>query len=91
MPRKPKSPYDHVWRKLRLKILARDGWRCFTPGCTRPATQVDHIVDITDAPSLRLDPSNLRAACGPCNLARRNRRVAALGKVNREVGTLRKW
>jgi 5-methylcytosine-specific restriction protein A len=55
------------WRRLRRFILARDLWLCQIEGptCTRDATCVDHII-----PKIRGGtdhPSNLRAACVPCN------------------------
>lgn len=67
------TPYDHNWRKVRLVILDRDGRRCQirSKKCTGVATQVDHIVPIL-AGGARLDPSNLRAACKPCNVGRAN-------------------
>jgi 5-methylcytosine-specific restriction endonuclease McrA len=35
-----------------------------------PATEVDHIVDIVDAPHLRLEHSNLQSLCKPCHSAK---------------------
>ena len=74
-----KRPYDHNWQKVRLVVLARDGHRCQIglPGCTRVAEHVDHIVPISEG-GARLDPSNLRAACGRCNLARKSGRTATM-------------
>ena len=52
-----------AWRKLRLRVLERDGWACHY--CGRPANEVDHRMPLalggTDA------MSNLVAACRPCN------------------------
>src|SRR5262249_12696601 len=72
MPRKPPRPYDYRWKKVRLRILARDGYQCYVLGCTIPATQVDHIVPVTEAPHLRLEPSNLRSSCAKHNAGRAN-------------------
>jgi 5-methylcytosine-specific restriction endonuclease McrA len=64
------------WAKVRLEVLERDGYLCQIriAGCTRRATQVDHIVPLTtlgpDDPR-RDDPAALRAACRNCNTRRR--------------------
>lgn len=55
------------WRKVRLQVLARDGWVCrMVQGCTARAEHVDHVLPVvlggTD------DPSNLRAACAAHNI-----------------------
>lgn len=54
-----------VWVRAREWVLERDGRRC---ACGARATQVDHIwprcLAGVDA------PENLRAICGPCNLAK---------------------
>jgi hypothetical protein len=66
-----KREYSGPWRRVRLTILARDGYLCqiIAPGCTRAATQVDHIVPVSKGGSI-LDPANLRAACARCNRGR---------------------
>lgn len=66
--------YDHNWAKVRLLILDRDDRKCRIRDkkCTGVATEVDHIVPI-NAGGARLDPSNLRASCKQCNIARANR------------------
>jgi 5-methylcytosine-specific restriction protein A len=63
--------YDWDWRKLRLRVLDRDGWLCQVrlPVCTVDATTVDHVVPLARG-GARLDPANCRAACGPCNSSR---------------------
>lgn len=72
------------WKALRLQILQRDGHRCQIKGpkCKGRATHVDHIVDVLDG-GARLDPRNLRAACGSCNIAKRNTTVAARARAYR--------
>lgn len=57
------------WQHLRSLILMRDDNLCQIggPTCTGQATQVDHIVPWPEGDS---HPTNLRAACGPCNGAR---------------------
>jgi len=66
-------PYDAAWRKVRALVLRRDGWLCQLrlPGCKTRASQVDHIIPLADG-GPRLDPSNLRAACKPCNVSAGN-------------------
>lgn len=63
--------YDSpAWRKLRLVILARDGYECQMRGdkCTGAGDCVDHIVPVSQGGDF-FSPSNLRAACTPCNAA----------------------
>ena len=62
----------HEWGKRRKVILARDGGACQirSPGCTRLATEVDHIIPRSRGGSDH--PSNLRASCSYCNASRYN-------------------
>src|SRR4051812_6468243 len=75
---------DAAWRAIRLMVLARDGHRCQIRGakCKGRATHVDHIINVDDG-GARLDPSNLRAACASCNIAKRNTEVAARARSAR--------
>lgn len=60
---------------MRLLILNRDGWLCYICGKAlmgRDAT-VDHLVPISRAPELRLDPGNMRACCSAHNSGKRDR------------------
>ena len=64
-----------AWRRLSRSILVRDNFVCQIQGptCTGVATCTDHII-----PKIRGGtdhPSNLRAACVPCN-ARKGARMA---------------
>jgi 5-methylcytosine-specific restriction protein A len=59
--------YDADWRRVRVLALVRDGRRCQSPGCGRPATDVHHKVTITRAPHLRLDLANLVSLCKECH------------------------
>jgi 5-methylcytosine-specific restriction endonuclease McrA len=54
------------WRKVRLLVLARDGYACKIklPGCTGKATHVHH----TQGKQLGDDPAYLVASCEHCNL-----------------------
>lgn len=67
-----KSPkergYGAAWRKLRLRILARDCYLCqpcLVKGRTTPATHVDHI--LAKAHGGTDDDGNLRAICRDCH------------------------
>ena len=57
------------WRKIRARILDRDGHRCSY--CGGPADQVDHI--LARANGGGDDEDNLTACCKTCNLARGDR------------------
>jgi hypothetical protein len=74
------QPYRHLyrtqaWRRLSRAILARDGYRCATPGCRRVAETADHHpvgaweAFATGRPELFWDTSNLVARCRSCNSA----------------------
>ncbi len=71
MPTRPLKPYQNAaWRRLRVKILERDGYLCQIrlDECTNVATCVDHIMPVAISdPSTYHDPDNLRAACKRCN------------------------
>ncbi len=56
------------WHRLRLLILDRDRNQCQIrgPRCKQTATEVDHILPPVEGGSF-WDPTNLRAACKPCN------------------------
>lgn len=55
------------WKLLRKLIFERDGSICRIQGpvCLVDATEIDHIVSRQHGGNSH--PSNLRAACGPCN------------------------
>lgn len=56
--------YDAQWRRLRREHLTANPL-CFN--CNGYATLVDHKVPVAVDPSRRLDPTNLRSACGTCH------------------------
>jgi 5-methylcytosine-specific restriction protein A len=64
-------PYDRqAWRRLRLVIRQRDGYRCVKCGAdvSAPgAARVDHVERVKDNPSRFLDPTNLRTLCPTCD------------------------
>lgn len=57
------------WQDMRIYVLYRDKTcrLCSTPDRPVPATEVDHIQDLKDAPQLRLDPDNLQGLCKSCH------------------------
>ena len=56
-----------AWKKRRLRILDRDGWRCVL--CSAASRlEVDHRIPLQDG-GLEED-SNLRALCRSCHIAR---------------------
>jgi 5-methylcytosine-specific restriction endonuclease McrA len=67
--------YGGPWRRVRLAILERDGYRCMirSKGCKGRADCVDHIIPVDPSGSgggAWWEPSNLRASCSVCNRAR---------------------
>lgn len=69
MSRKPQ--YDGPWKKVRLKVLERDDYRCMirASGCTQEANEVDHILPVSMGGDW-YDEANLRASCSRCNNGR---------------------
>jgi 5-methylcytosine-specific restriction endonuclease McrA len=72
----------HHWRRLRLAVLRRDGYRCHW--CGGRAATVDHIVARVEG-GARYDPRNLVASCTRCNLERGGRLGAARSAARRGV------
>ena len=58
------------WKKLRLEILARDGYTCSV--CFGPANSIDHIWPRSKGGSM-WDPLNLISMCKKCNSAKGGR------------------
>jgi 5-methylcytosine-specific restriction endonuclease McrA len=89
--------YDARWRKIRARVLERDGYQCCLrlPGCTIVATSADHIVALEDG-GLWYAETNLRASCENCNKSRaaRRRKRARTIRPSREresVCRRRRW
>ena len=55
--------YDHQWRKVRQRFLARNP---ICGGCGAPSHHAHHIVPLKQG-GARLDPSNLQALCHGCH------------------------
>lgn len=64
------SGSTRAWRRTRALVLNRDRHQCRLQldGCTRAAEHVDHVIPRSKGGTDH--PSNLRAACAPCNLTR---------------------
>ena len=54
--------YDHEWRKARIAFLA-DHPHCAMPGCTEPATTVDHIIPHRGDRALFWNRANWQPLC----------------------------
>jgi 5-methylcytosine-specific restriction endonuclease McrA len=57
------------WKKLRARILLRDGAECFW--CGMDADTVDHVIPVAKGGTD--DPENLVAACRKCNFAKQDK------------------
>ena len=58
------------WKKLRLAVLARDGYECRVrgPSCRGTANTVNHRLAVSEGGAF-FDPENLEASCGACNFS----------------------
>ena len=65
------------WKRLRRRVLDRDGWRCRK--CGRAGRmEVDHVVPVKAGGTDDLD--NLRAICRDCHIARHKRKRTEVEK-----------
>jgi len=58
------------WKKLRISVLARDGYICAY--CGQEASTVDHVVAISKGGAV-YDMDNLVACCSRCNSMKRDK------------------
>jgi 5-methylcytosine-specific restriction endonuclease McrA len=60
------------WKATRLRVLHRDRWACFVPGCGVSASVADHIEPVYPGmPNASFfNEANLRASCRHHNLRR---------------------
>lgn len=70
------------WKVTRMIILTESPFCCLCAldGKLTPANVVDHIIDIKDDPSKRLDHNNLRSVCTVCH----NRKTAKTTQIGKE-------
>lgn len=83
------TPYrDPQWKIVRPLVLERDSHLCQLrlPNCKTTATHVDHLIDWRDGGDW-FALHNLQAACSSCNVAKRNRGVAARARAHRGTPT----
>ena len=94
------AAYGKGWKKLRRRVLERDGWSCVycgvdlkLPGIT---ASVDHIVPVVELETLgenvtpaAVDPGDLVACCSSCNSARGARLKGRRSTAQRVVGRSR--
>lgn len=73
------------WRAIRQAVLVRDAYLCQIQdeGCTRTASEVDHVGDRNDH---RLEV--LRAACRSCH-GKRTARQGNAAKMRKRVNAMR--
>lgn len=57
------------WKKIRLRILQRDGYECYW--CGADATTCDHVIPVARGGTD--EPDNLVAACKRCNFSRQDK------------------
>ena len=67
-----------AWRKIRERILIRDGYTC--QWCGSEANTVDHVIERSQGGSDHED--NLIAACNRCNYGRVGRKMQNGGFFN---------
>ena len=58
--------YGHRWRQARAAFLASHP-ACVAPGCTQPATDVDHIVPHKGDYALMWTETNWQPLCSACH------------------------
>lgn len=60
------------WRTLRMVKLTESPWceECIKEGIHTLASEVDHIIDITQAPTRFMDITNLQSLCKPHHSAK---------------------
>lgn len=70
-PSPSKRGYDATWQRFRTMQLARYPlcFKCLTEDRYTPATEVHHILPITDHSELRLDEGNVMSLCKACHSA----------------------
>jgi len=57
------------WRALRYLVLTFQPYcqECLLKGITTLGNEVDHIIDVKDAPERFMDITNLQVLCKPCH------------------------
>jgi 5-methylcytosine-specific restriction enzyme A len=78
--------YDADWRKLRASWLREHPLcePCQKRGLVVPASHVDHVQSIREAPERRLDPTNLRSCCASCHMSKTASQDGGFGNPRRK-------
>ena len=72
------KPYHtRRWRLLRLRVFARDNWRCVLCG-KAGRLECDHIKPLAEGGDV-WDMANLRTLCRGCHIGRNRRKLAFSG------------
>ena len=81
------------WKVLRLYMLNKYPLckHCKEKGKLTSSIDVDHIVDIEDAPEKRLDIDNLQTLCKSCHSKKTMEKVLKNKKENNETKIKTKW
>lgn len=66
--RKGNIPDRKRWRRFRITILDRDGWKCVKCG-KRGRLEVDHIKPLWQG-SKPFDPANCQSLCRSCHISK---------------------
>lgn len=85
--------YDADWEKSRNAYMKKVGGiceECLRRGYVCEATDVDHVIPISERPDLRLDPENFDALCRDHHNGWK-RRLEAYAKKNHLVDMLPQW
>ena len=82
------------WDKARKAVIARDMGLCLmckAKGLTRPGTEIDHIVELTDSNkhdwNIAYNPDNLRCLCRECHGKRHGGEGSGLAEFLKPVGS----
>ena len=83
-----KRPSRRQWSKVRLQVLARDGWKCTR--CQKSGRlEVDHVKPLERGGEL-YDLGNLQSLCRSCHIAKSADEKRG-GPVDPEVQKWRKY
>jgi 5-methylcytosine-specific restriction endonuclease McrA len=65
---------DPIYKKMRKKVLRRDGFKCQMPNCKkRKRLHIHHIVRWADAAVLRYEEWNMITLCRTCHESIKNK------------------
>jgi 5-methylcytosine-specific restriction protein A len=81
------------WNSIRLIVLANNPYceECLKLGVKTIATDVDHIIDIKDAPERFMDMANLQGLCRPCHSTKTMKSQMHITVNAKFTSSQRKW